>query len=89
MNDKEIRDYLKTIAESEIELTGVEENVAKKFRETGNKFKTLVEDMQKHGENFNKAKEELAKATAQMDVYTDVLVSAERKRRDAVLNKTG
>lgn len=87
MNDQEINDYLKDIADNKIELEGVEKEIANEFRNTGSRIKILTDELKKIDESAKRIKERFLTLKIKMDTYTEILLLSEAERRKKLKNE--
>jgi hypothetical protein len=74
--EKNSQEYLRQIKENEIELTGTDELVANKFRETGERIEALGKELKAIDKRNQELKGEFLKLTLSMDAYADILLSS-------------
>ena len=77
----EVQSYLKRISEKDVEFGGIEDEVAKAFRETGNEIKDITEEINVLEDTLVPLKKRFSHLTTKMNVYSDMLIAAEERRR--------
>ena len=81
MNEQEVSKYLKQISKGEIELHGLEMDVAHKFQMTGEKVSLTTTRLNEMKKEMDVLRNEFIKLSYEMNVYEDILIENENKRQ--------
>lgn len=81
MTDEAVNEYLASIAKGEVQLRGMESDVAEKFRATTHQSQQLAQAVQQLASQLEQGRAQQQQLAGELRGYATLLVSAEDARR--------
>lgn len=81
MTDEDVNDYLASVAKGEVELDGMEADVAEKFRAVTHQSQQTAQAVQQLAAQLEQARAQQQQLAGELKGYATLLVSSEDSRR--------